>query len=67
MIKPETVHENEMSKILWNLEKQMHHLILAKRSDLGLINKDKRICHQVNFGVPEDHRVKIKKNEKIKK
>ena len=41
--------------------------ILTKRQDLVLINKNKIICHQVDFGVPADNRVKIKETKKINK
>ena len=36
--KPEFIQENEMNKILWDLEIQTDHLILARRADLVIIN-----------------------------
>ena len=42
------------------------HLILARKPNLILINKKKRTCHQVDFAIPADHRIKIKQNEKQK-
>ena len=41
--------------------------ILARRPDVIIINKKKRICKIVNFAVPADHRVKLKEYEKRKK
>ena len=41
MHEPESIPENEMQKILWDIEIQMDHLILARRSDLLLITKKK--------------------------
>ena len=40
------------------------HLIPARRPDLVLINKKKRICKIVDFGVPADHRINLKESEK---
>ena len=51
-------------KILWEFEIQTDHLIPARRRDLMLINKKKKTCHQVDFAVPSDHRMKMKENEK---
>ena len=32
-----------------------------------VINKKQRTCHQVNFAVPVDHKMKMKENKKIDK
>ena len=61
---PESVLENETHKLLWDFEIQMDHLISARRLDLIIINKKKRTCQIVDFGVPADHRVKLKENKK---
>ena len=37
---------------------------VARRPDLIIINKKKRICKIVNFAVPADHRIKLKECEK---
>ena len=37
MHKPESVQENEKRKILWDIETQKNHLILARRPDLVII------------------------------
>ena len=50
-IRPGECHE----KILWYFEIQTDHLIPARRPDLVII---------VDFNVLEDHKVKIKENEK---
>ena len=56
------VLENDMHKLLWDFDIQIDHLILARRSDLIIINKKKkRICKIVDFA---DHRIKLKECEK---
>ena len=37
--KPESVQDNEMNEILWDIEIQMDQLNLALRPDVTLINK----------------------------
>ena len=51
-------------KLLWDFDIQPDHLISAKRPDLMIINKKKRICKIVDFAVLADHRIKLKKSEK---
>ena len=46
----------------WNI--QTDHLIPARRPDLIIINKRKRICKIVDFAVPADHRINLKESEK---
>ena len=41
MHKSESVQENETNKILWDLEIQTDHLILARRPDQVIINNKK--------------------------
>ena len=43
---------------------QTDNLITARRPDLELINKKKRICHQVDLTITADHRQKIEESEK---
>ena len=50
--------EYETHKILWYFEMQMDQLISARRSDMVLIKKKKRICYLEDFAIPADHRVK---------
>ena len=57
MHNPAPVLENDTHK-------QMDHLILARRPDLIIINKKKRICKIVDFAVPTDHRINLKECEK---
>ncbi len=64
MHNPESVPENETHKLLWDFDIQTDHLISARRPDLIIINKKKRICKIVDFAVPADHRVKLKESEK---
>ena len=49
---------------LWDFDIQTDHLILARRPDLIIINKKKKICKIVDFAVPADHRIKLKECEK---
>ena len=55
---------NDTHKLLWDFDIQKDHLILARRPDLIIINKIKRICKIVDFAVPADHRIKLKESEK---
>ena len=40
------------------------YLIPARRPDLIIINKKKKICKIVDFAVPADHRINLKESEK---
>ena len=53
------------AKSLWDFEIQTDHLILVRRPELVLSQKNKRIYHLIDFAVRADHRMKIKGNEKI--
>ena len=64
MHNPAPVLENDMHKLLWDFNKQADHLIRARRPDLTIINKKKRICKIVDFAVPADHRINLKEWEK---
>ena len=66
MHNPESVLENETHKLLWDFKTQTDHPILARQPDLVIINKEKRTCQIVNFGFPDDHRVKLKESKKDK-
>ena len=46
MHKPESVLENETHKILWDFEIQTDPLITARRPDLVLINKKKKLSYR---------------------
>ena len=62
MLKPESVQENETHKIIWDFELQTDHSIQT-RKDMFLIKKN-RICHLMDFVVPVNHIVKMKKKTK---
>ena len=64
MHNPAPVLENDTHKLLWDFDVQMDHLISARRPDLIIINKKKRICKIVDFAVLADHRIKLKECEK---
>ena len=64
MHNPAPVLENDKHKLLWDFNIQTDHLILARRQDLIIINKKKKICKIVNFAVPADHRIILKESEK---
>ena len=61
---PAPVLENDSHKLLWDFNIQTDHLIPAKKPDHIIINKRKRICKIVDFAVPADHRINLKKSEK---
>ena len=62
---PAPVQENDTHKLLWNFDVQTDHLISRRRPDLIEIYKIKRIYKIVYFAVPADHRIKLKKCEKV--
>ena len=64
MHNPEPFLENDTHKLIWDFNIQTDHLILARRPDLIIINKKKRICKVVDFAVPADHRINLKECEK---
>ena len=64
MHNPAPVLENDSHKLLWDFNIQTDHQILARRPDLIIINKKKRICKIVDFAVPADHRINLKEGEK---
>ena len=65
MHNPAPLLENESHKLLWDFNIQTDNLIPARRPDLIIINKKKkRICKIVDFAVPADHRINLKKSEK---
>ena len=63
----ESVLEYKTHKIPWDLEIQTDYLIPARRADLVLINKKKRICYLVDLAIPVDCWVRIKKSKKKKR
>ena len=64
MYNPAPVLENDSDKLLWDFNIQIDHLIPARRPNLIIINKRKRICKIVDFAVPADHRINLKESEK---
>ena len=56
MYNPAPVVENDTHKLLFDFDIKMDHLTSAKRPDLVIINKKKRIYKIVDFAVPADHR-----------
>ena len=64
MHNPVPVLENDTHKLLWDFNIQTDHLIPARRPDLIIINKKKKICKIVDFVVPADHRINLKESEK---
>ena len=59
MHNPAPVLENDMHKLLWDLNIQTDHLIPARRPGLIIINKKKRNGKIVDFAVPADHRMNL--------
>ena len=65
MHNPAPVLKNNTQNLQWDFHIHTDHLILARRTDLMIINKKKeRICKIVDFAVPADHRIKLKGCEK---
>ena len=65
MHNPAAILENETHKLLWDFNIQTDHLIPTRRSDLIIISKKKKkTCKIVDFVIPADHRVKLKKSER---
>ena len=67
MHKPAPVPENDTYKLLWDFNIHSDHLISARRPDLIIIIKKKRIFKIVDFAVPADQRLKLKECEKKNK
>ena len=64
MHNPEPVLENNTHRHLWDFDIHTDHLISARRLDVIIINQKKRTYKIVDFAVPADHRIKLKKREK---
>ena len=64
MHNPAPVLENDTNKLQWDFNIQTDHLIPARKPDLIIINKKKKICKIVDFAVPANHRINLKENEK---
>ena len=60
MHNPESIQENKTHKLLCDFEIQMDHLISARQPHIVIVNKKKRICWLVDFGIP----VKLKESER---
>ena len=67
MLNPKSVLENETHKLLWDFEMQTDQLIMARRPDLIIINKNERTCRILYFAFPADHIIKSKENERRRK
>ena len=64
MHNPAADQENDTHKYIWDFDIQTDPQIAARRPDLIIINRKKRICKIVDFAVPADHRIKLKECEK---
>ena len=67
MHNPESLLVNGTHKILSNSNIQTDNLISARRPDLVIINKKQRTCGIMDFVVPVDNRIKLKKVKKTNK
>ena len=61
---PSSFLQNDTHKLPWDFNIQTDQLIMARRPDLIIINKQKRICKIVISAVSADHRTKLKECEK---
>ena len=64
---PESVLENEDNKILWDFSIQTDHVVEAQRPNLVVVNKKRRNCKIIDFGVVGDSRIEEKEKEKTEK
>ena len=64
MHNPAPVLENDTHKLQWDFNIYTDYLISARRPDLIIISKNKRIWKIVDFAVPADHWIKLKEFEK---
>ena len=64
MHNPPPVLKNDTHKLSRDFDIQTDHLIPARRPDLIIISKKKKICKIVDFSVPANHRIKLKECEK---
>ena len=64
MHNPAPALENDTRKLLWDFDIDTDHVISARRPDLIIITKIKRICKIVDFPVPANHRIKLKECKK---
>ena len=55
---------NKTHKYFWYFEIQKDHLILARQTDLIIINKKKKNWKIVDFAIPALYRVELKECEK---
>ena len=62
MHNPTSVLENSTHKLIWDFDIHTDHRISARRPDLIMIRKKKRICKIVDFAVSADHRIKLIEN-----
>ena len=64
MVYAESIQENEMQTLLWNLEIQTNLQISTRRPDLVIGNKTKKRFYRiVDFAVQAHREVKLKENE----
>ena len=53
--------ENELYEILWYFEIKMDNSIQTRRWNFIIVNKRKRICQLLDFTIPADNRVVLKR------
>ena len=65
MHSPAALQENDSHSLLWDFDLQTDHLISEKKTDLIVINNNKkRTCKILDFAVSADQRIKLKEREK---
>ena len=64
MHNPTPVLENDTHQLLWDFNIETDQLIPARRPDLIIVNKKKRIRKIDDFAVPADHRKNLKESER---
>ena len=52
---------------MWDFSIQTDHVIEARRPDLVVVDKKRRICKIINFAIPGSSTIEAKEKEKIEK
>ena len=65
--KPQSVLENEKTKILWDFAIQCDKYVKNQGPDIFIVEKTKRECKIIDVPVASDERVGDKEQEKIEK
>ena len=54
---PSSVQEKDKTKVLWDFNIQCDHIIEARRPDIVIVDKEKKVCKIIDIAIPGDSRV----------